>query len=109
MSHKYIVESGWEPTRYQLGDINLATFREPQVNELFTPIENTEYARMKARHCDIEPPREILDVLHEAEAAGVKIPDVVGAWWMLQTDIDMSRRETNKAKTGSTSMPPGLQ
>lgn len=36
------------------------------------------------------PPKTIYDVLHEAESAGVIIPEDVDSWWKVETDINMS-------------------
>ena len=32
------------------------------------------------------PPRAILDVLHEAEAKGIMLPDDIDRWWYLETN-----------------------
>jgi hypothetical protein len=40
--------------------------------------------------CDFLPPRAILDVLHAAEAAGVKLPKSVDDWWTEQTCKDQA-------------------
>ena len=47
--------------------------------------------------CDVMPPRDILDVLHEAEVAGVKIPEVVDDWWFRQTCVDQEKREQDRS------------
>lgn len=44
-------------------------------------------------YCDLLPPREILDILHQAEAAGVDLPDSVEKWWASQTEIDQGATE----------------
>lgn len=45
---------------------------------------------MDKKVCDIFPPREILDVLHEAEAKGIDIPKPVDDWWESQTAMDFT-------------------
>ena len=42
------------------------------------------------------PPEEILDVLHEAEAAGVDVPKIVDNWWKEETEILMAVQEAKK-------------
>jgi len=51
--------------------------------------------------CDILPPREILDVLHEAEAAGIVVPKEVDEWWEKQTVIDASNAEAKEKEVSS--------
>ena len=41
------------------------------------------------------PPKEILDVLHEAEAAGVELPKIVDDWWAGETEREWDgKKET---------------
>lgn len=43
------------------------------------------------------PPKEILDVLHEAEAADVEIPKIVDDWWAGEPKLSaMMQRELAK-------------
>lgn len=39
------------------------------------------------------PPKEILDVLHEAEAAGVELPKIVDDWWAGETEREWDGKE----------------
>lgn len=34
----------------------------------------------------LRPPVEIFDILHEAECAGIKLPDIVDKWWAKETE-----------------------
>lgn len=36
------------------------------------------------------PPKEIYDVLHDAEAKGIILPDIVDKWWFLETAINVN-------------------
>ena len=41
-----------------------------------------------------KPPKEIYDVLHEAEEKGIDLPYVIEEWWTKETQIN----ERNKSK-----------
>ena len=42
--------------------------------------------------CNKLPPKEIYDVLHAAEAAGIDLPDSVNEWWFKETEINISKK-----------------
>jgi len=43
--------------------------------------------------CNTLPPKEIYDVLHEAESKGVKLPESVESWWIKETAINEEKEE----------------
>jgi len=48
------------------------------------------------RRCNTLPPKEVYDVLHEAEAAGIQLPKKVERWWKEETEINEKRRDEEK-------------
>jgi hypothetical protein len=55
--------------------------------------ELTKVLSRKKMKANTIPPKEIYDVLHEAEAAGVELPKSVEDWWSEETRINESKKK----------------
>lgn len=47
----------------------------------------------KMKTTNTKPPITIYDVLHEAEAAGIGLPNEIEIWWLEETRINEVKRD----------------
>jgi len=54
---------------------------------------------MKRTICHFAPPIEIYDVLHEAKLKGIKFPEAVEYWWIIETKLNEGQKNIKPEKT----------